>query len=126
MTRPLYIFDLDVLVCADDKPDKAVISAIDCLLKGGADIYIWSVRSTRLRAAINKWVVKYLSKGGVYLRVRGDCDHTPGKRLKKYWFDSMSDEKRKRFVAVFEKRNKFVAMWRDAGIACFQVAPGAF
>ena len=35
-------------------------------------------------------------------------------------------EVEKRIVATFDDRNRVVAMWRDAGIPCFQVAPGEF
>ena len=31
-----------------------------------------------------------------------------------------------RLIAVFEDRDRVVAMWRDAGVPCFQVAPGDF
>ncbi|WP_435575134.1 hypothetical protein [Burkholderia plantarii] len=33
---------------------------------------------------------------------------------------------RRRIVAVFDDRDSVVAMWRDAGVTCFQVAPGEF
>lgn len=35
-------------------------------------------------------------------------------------------EHRRRLVAVFDDRDKVVSMWRARGVACFQVAPGAF
>jgi hypothetical protein len=33
---------------------------------------------------------------------------------------------RMRLMCVFDDRDKVVKMWRDEGVACFQVAPGEF
>jgi hypothetical protein len=46
--------------------------------------------------------------------------------LKKQWLDSMLVDDRQRLVAVFDDRSSVVKMWRDAGVPCFQVAPGEF
>lgn len=39
---------------------------------------------------------------------------------------AMTEYDRRRLVAVFDDRDKVVSMWRARGVACFQVAPGAF
>lgn len=55
-----------------------------------------------------------------------NADHTPDDKLKKRWLDEMHWDDRSRIVAVFEDRARVVAMWRAAGIPCFQVADGDF
>ena len=50
----------------------------------------------------------------------------PDEELKSYWYLSLSEEDKKRLVAVFDDRTKLVKMWRSLGVACFQVAEGDF
>ena len=61
----------------------------------------------------------------VGLRMRGHTDYTPDDQLKRGWL------KQARAAGltpdlVFDDRDRVVAMWREEGIPCFQVAPGAF
>jgi hypothetical protein len=51
---------------------------------------------------------------------------TPDDVLKRQWFDAMLRDDRERLVATFDDRDRVVKMWRDAGVTCFQVAPGEF
>jgi hypothetical protein len=53
-------------------------------------------------------------------------DSRPDDVLKQEFLDRMLIVDRERLVAVFDDRDKVVAMWRRNGIACFQVAPGNF
>jgi hypothetical protein len=47
--------------------------------------------------------------------------------LKRNWYDNvLTAGERRRLVAVFDDRDKVVAMWRSMGVPCFQVAPGDF
>lgn len=50
----------------------------------------------------------------------------PDEKLKRLWLNEMSQADRSRLTAVFDDRDKVVAMWREAGVPCFQVAPGEF
>ena len=63
---------------------------------------------------------------GPMLRMRKQGDYTPDEVLKKQWFDELSTHDRMRLMCVFDDRDKVVKMWRDEGVACFQVAPGEF
>jgi hypothetical protein len=152
---PLYIFDLDgtlaliehrrpildsgesdrwdrfYAACVDDAPNWPVIDTMHGLLRAGADVRIWSGRSAVVMNETLAWLQKHVFADGldpdqVELCMRRTDDFTPDEQLKRAWLDSLSSFDRRRLVAVFDDRDKVVAMWRAAGVACFQVAPGAF
>ena len=58
--------------------------------------------------------------------MRTDGDYTPDDELKEFWLNKLNGGGFSRLVAVFDDRNKVVAMWRRHGVRCFQVAPGDF
>lgn len=152
--RPLYIFDLDGTLCdcerrkhhlaneADpdrwrkfyaacglDSPILAVLATMRRLAVF-ADIWFWSGRSDEVRDLTIRWLMDYTDMDridvGNALRMRAAADHRPDDVLKAEWLASMSPADRERLVAVFEDRARVVAMWRAAGIPCFQVAAGDF
>lgn len=150
--KPLYIFDLDgtlalnehrqhhledkkdpdrwrkfFAACSDDLPNMPVITTLHRLMLT-SEIWIWSGRSDEVRQETIRWIVGHtlLMSHDVKLWMREKGDHTPDEVLKGQWFDEMSPEDKRRLVAVFDDRDKVVAMWRSKGIACFQVAPGSF
>lgn len=152
--KPLYIFDLDGTLAltehrqhilrdkenpkrwqqffaasVNDYPHTAVITTMRSLAMF-ADIWVWSGRSSEVRKITEVWLCHetHFLDGEVAsaLRMRDLGDFTADEVLKKSWLDDMSAEDKRRLVAVFDDRDKVVKMWRDAGIACFQVAPGDF
>lgn len=154
--KPLYIFDLDgtlaltehrqhildnkddpqrwrrfYAACDRDEPNAPVISTME-RLRRFADIWIWSGRSSEVAAKTIEWLEQHTSFMrsdlliGETLTMRAEGDYTPDDVLKKQWLASMLVDDRRRLVAVFEDRDRMVAMWRAAGVPCFQVAPGAF
>ncbi len=146
---PLYIFDLDgtlaltehrqhildgnspakwrdfFAACVDDEPNHPVIHTLRALI-GRAEIWIWSGRSDEVRHQTEGWLDFHVMPNAPIPRMRAAGDFTPDEQLKKRWLDEMADDDRKRLVAVFDDRAKVVAMWRAAGVPCFQVAPGEF
>lgn len=148
MKPPLYIFDLDGTLalighrrhfveglkkdwpaffkaCVDDDPNRPVIDTLRLLWSSGAEIWVWSGRSDEVRAETVAWLRKCVGCPHL-LKMRAAGDHQPDDTLKAKWLDAMSAEDRKRLVAIFDDRDRVVAMWRSRGVACFQVAPGAF
>lgn len=91
---------------------------------------IWTGRSDEVEAITAEWLVNNTSlmthDVPSVIRMRQSSDHTPDDMLKKRWLDEMPWEDRLRIVATFEDRDRVVAMWRAAGIPCFQVAEGGF
>lgn len=118
--------------CVDDLPNWPVIATMMGLIRSGAEVQIWSGRSAVVMNETLAWLHKHVFGDGsvdpeeVGLTMRREGDHTPDEQLKASWYDGLSEYDRKRLVAVFDDRDKVVAMWRSKGVACFQVAPGSF
>lgn len=152
--RPLYIFDLDgtltdaahrqrildekwnpnrwrefYAACDRDSPIKAVIGTME-RLRCFADVWIFTGRSEEVRDMTVAWLAQFTSfmthELDTVMTMRAVGDHRPDDCLKAEWLANMTYEDRLRLVAVFEDRARVVAMWRAAGIPCFQVAPGDF
>lgn len=149
---PLYIFDLDGTLadithrrhlvegekkdwasfyrsCVHDKPNAAVIETLWRLGSTGAEIQIWSGRSDEVAQETAAWLDEHVWSIPALdrpCRMREAGDYTPDDVLKERWLTEMAPEDRARLVAVFDDRDKVVAMWRRNGVACFQVAPGDF
>ena len=155
MTRPLYIFDLDGTLaliehrkhwldsgrkdkwtrffddCDRDEPNHPVIRTMDALRATGADVWIFSGRSEEVRRKTVSWLQQHTSfetadLEGSLLTMRPRRDFTPDEMLKRAWYERLAAEDQHRLVAVFDDRDKVVAMWRSLGITCFQVAEGEF
>ena len=121
--------------CDKDEPNEPVIRVMESLRRF-ADVWIFSGRSDEVRAKTVDWLVKHTSFtsgdfDGTFgdldvLTMRQEGDYTADDVLKSQWLDSMFVEDRQRLVAVFDDRDRVVKMWRNAGVPCFQVAPGEF
>ena len=151
--RPLYIFDLDGTLadcehrkhliqgprpnwdlffayCTSDTPILTVITTMDTMLRTDVDVWIWSGRSENVRTETENWLYENtaMTHGEIHAntKMRPSGDTTPDEALKESWLNEMDQRDRQRLVAVFDDRNKVVAMWRKRGVTCFQVAPGDF
>lgn len=153
--KPLYIFDLDgtlaliehrrhmldekhdsnrwrrfYAACDKDQPNVPVIATMERLRHAGADVWIFSGRSAEVRDKTVAWLAEHTSfmtwDLDTALMMRADGDYTADDVLKRQWLDGMLDEDRRRLVATFDDRDRVVQMWREAGVTCFQVAPGEF
>lgn len=121
--------------CVDDAPNLPVIRVMESLRRF-ADVWIFSGRSDEVREQTVEWLLKHTSflssdfdiVSGTQdvLTMRSHGDYTPDDRLKKQWLDYMLECDKRRIIAVFDDRDRVVAMWRRAGIACLQVADGDF
>lgn len=153
--KPLYIFDLDgtlalikhrrhfverephhqdwgrfYAACVDDEPNRPVLKVLETL-RLTADVWVFSGRSDEVRAQTVAWLAKHTSfmthdLEGPLLTMRQAGDYTPDDVLKSQWLQAMLIDDRNRLVATFDDRDRVVKMWRDAGVTCFQVAPGEF
>lgn len=136
--------------CTRDAPNLPVINTMDNILRSGCEVQIFSGRSDEVLDETIQWLAEHTplipyevksltpARVGFYyrdrsfnnlqhtLRMRKAGDYTPDYVLKKKWLDEMSVAEFRRLVAVFDDRDPVVKMWRDAGVACFQVAPGDF
>ncbi len=116
--------------CADDKPIRDTIDAVDFMKRGmteclGSSVELWitSGRSDSVRGETVRW----LHQCGVphdRLIMRPHGDHTPDDILKRSWLNTIIPKDR--VLCVFDDRKRVVDMWREQGLTCYQVAPGEF
>ena len=122
--------------CDKDEPNWPVINTIRTLRKCGAEIWIWSGRSAAVEKKTLDWLMEHKVMDNRMhrwwkfnpdrFRMRPDGNYTPDVELKRQWLSEVETPEYRRIVAVFDDRNSVVKMWREQGIACFQVAEGDF
>ena len=110
-----------------DKPNWPVIEMAKTLKDAGHRIVIFSGRSKATKEITKEWlnqhgvpfsVLKMRPTGGGFKWMKDD-------KLKQIWLDDLFPNKDD-IICVFDDRDKVVNMWRENGLACFQVAPGDF
>lgn len=121
--------------CAGDTPHTHIITLLKALANDGHHIEIWTGRSERVRDKTIAWLAKQgiivdtPSRPALYdvaaLRMRSEGDFQPDFRLKYLWLVAAQARDEAPYI-VFEDRDQVVAMWREYGIPCCQVAPGKF
>jgi hypothetical protein len=120
--------------CIDDAPIESAIRTMRALQNGGAETWIWTGRSDEVKSQTVAWLKQhgaYPNRAGLLhapesLMMRRSGDHRPDFKLKYEWLSQLEPPEYQRLTAVFEDRASVVKMWRDAGVPCFQVAPGEF
>lgn len=124
--------------CNRDKPIPHTISLLKALRKSGAEIWIWTGRSDEVAGPTEEWLYNNgCLKTTMFLHwepfsppetlmMRRAGDHTPDHELKYGWLANLDPPERNRIAGVFEDRSSVVRMWCDAGVPCYQVAPGDF
>lgn len=125
---------------SDDAPNLPVIRTLQRLRAGGAEIWIWSGRSDECKAPTVEWLCKHGCLGNnpvgtlpwwpfgapERFRMRKAGDYRDDVVVKREWLSEIEPPEFNRLTAVFDDRARVVAMWREAGVPCFQVAPGEF
>lgn len=107
-----------------DKPNWPVIESFKALQRAGHIVGIFSGRDDISMLETKEWLKQYGIKPN-FLRMRKNGSFTPDDKLKKLWLDDLISDGHD-VMCVFDDRDKVVKMWRDNGIACFQVAEGPF
>lgn len=118
--------------CTADTANHPVITTLETLRKD-ADIWFFTGRSMEVRYETCMWLhvhtsfkMDQLATNPEWLTMRLEGDHTEDHMLKQQWLKDMGSADRHRLVAVYEDRSRVVNMWRNNGIACFQVGDGDF
>lgn len=124
--------------CGDDAPIHSVIGTLKGLYYSGHECWIWTGRSAEVAHQTCEWLAHHvgiwdyatladwLHDDSPRFLMRRIGDHRNDDVLKAEWFDQLPGPRRQRVAAVFEDRDRVVAMWRAKGLRCFQVAPGGF
>lgn len=107
--------------CGADLSHFPIIATLFALESAGHDIEIWSGRSDEVANETSQWLHDR-GLGSIPLKMRSAKDHQPDTALKLSWLDEAS----RKPDLIFDDRASVVAMWREQGIVCCQVAPGDF
>lgn len=107
--------------CDLDAPCYPTITVAFALWEMGHDVEIWSGRSDEVAAKTTLWLDNH-GLGHIKIRTRTAGDHRPDTVIKAEWIDLYG----RKPDLVFEDRASMVAMYRERGIVCAQVAPGNF
>jgi hypothetical protein len=110
--------------CPDDAPNMAVILMYHALRQLRYEMWIVSGRSDEVREQTLAWLDRWELKPHGLL-MRSAKNHEPDVKLKRKWLQAGTIP-RERVMWVFDDRASVVAMWREEGLTCFQVAPGDF
>lgn len=111
--------------CKDDSPIEHVIELLSVMRRSSEyDIWIVSGRSDECRKETEEWLKEHIGFYDV-LVMRKKGDYTDDSILKPSWLEDGTIPKA-RVLCVFDDRDRVVKAWRDAGVPCFQVAPGEF
>lgn len=106
-----------------DKPIHRAIELCSALKSVGYNIAILSGRGEETRVATEEWLAQHGVKYDK-LRMRPVQNYEPDDDLKRQWLHE--DFNKDQVLCVFDDRDKVVAMWRQEGLLCCQVAPGDF
>lgn len=118
-------YDAFHAACGSDLPCEPVIRALQAHYVAGHRVEIWTGRSDQVRKETELWLLDRDINCLLLKRMRPAGDHQPDVNLKRTWLK----EARKNGGGpdlVYDDRDCVVAMWREMGVPCFQVAPGPF
>lgn len=118
-------YDAFYAACAADLPNLPAFAALRAHVVAGHHVEIWSGRSDQVRDETLAWLREHGVPEWRLTHMRRAGDHRPDTVVKREWLQ----EARRTGGApdlVYDDRDVVVAMWREAGVPCFQVAPGPF
>lgn len=113
--------------CEHDAPIEHMRDLVHILAFLGGIVYV-SGRPERCRPATQAWLKKHkfnLALHDAKLYMRADGDYRADDIVKRELLERIRDDGYFPQMA-FDDRDRVVAMWREAGIPCAQVAPGNF
>lgn len=113
-------------LAALDTLNEPVAKVITALAQASYPIIYVSARNTSMRQVTEKWLQQYslwFEPCKLYLRKDGD---TRADTIVKRELLELIRAKGYHPILSFDDRNSVVAMWRDEGITCLQVAEGDF
>jgi predicted kinase len=108
----------------EDEPVEAVIDVVNAAVKSGHAIIVMSGRDGSCYDITNTWLIKHLGHN-FHLFMRAEGDNRKDDLVK---YELFNQDVRNKFHVkyVLDDRDQVVAMWRNLGLPCFQVAYGNF
>lgn len=117
---PEQNWDAFYAACDGDSPILAIVEVAKSMRATGHRIEFWTGRSDNCRVQTEVWLTRH-GLGSIPVRMRPGDSRMADHRLKRGYIDAYGKPD-----LVFEDRASVVAMWREEGIICAQVAPGDF
>lgn len=116
-------YDAFYAACGNDELCLPVFRSLWAHLGAGHRVEIWSGRSDQVRLETIMWFRRSGVPPELLTRMRRAGDYRPDVDVKREW---LNEARRKGGApdVVYDDRDCVVAMWREEGIPCFQVAPG--
>lgn len=108
-----------------DAVNDDVAKLVDTLVDAGYQIIVMTGRGAEHRQVTEDW----LAAQGIWydeLYTRAEGDSRPDYIVKHELFQTHVAPKQYSIRGVLDDRNSVVAMWRELGLTCFQVAEGDF
>lgn len=105
--------------CVHDVPNPPVVNALRAHVFAGDRVEVWSARSDIVRAQTEAWLWAQGIDPRRLVHMRAAGDNTPDTVLKRHWLNQLHETERP--DVVYDDRQRVVDMWREEGIACFQV-----
>lgn len=112
-------WDAFFAACEDDVPNWPVVNALHAHCIAGDRVEIWSARSDVVRDQTERWLNNIGISPALLTHMRAAGDNTPDVVLKRHWLYRIHPEEWP--SVVYDDRQRVVDMWRERGIACFQV-----
>ena len=107
-----------------DEPNEPVIAAFQAMKAAGFRVGIFSGRDDISRKETEAWLLENGIKVD-FLKMRRHGSFVSDHTLKKAWLNEIIAAGEE-VLCVYDDRDKVVKMWRENGVACFQVAEGDF
>jgi predicted kinase len=135
--RDAYLFDIDGTLAqmsdrgpfewhrvGEDTPFTDVLDVLSQLLERNEVVFM-SGRDEACRAATRAWITEHtgIEDFDLFMRPAGDMRKDSIVKHELFW---KHVEPSYRVRGVFDDRDQVVKMWREMGLRCYQVAPGAF
>lgn len=124
LDRATKDWDAFFAACIYDPPCEPVIAALRAHLLIHR-VEIWSGRSEAVRPQTEVWLASHGVPTACLQRMRSADDRRPDVVVKREWLREARANGGAPDV-VYDDRDVVVAMWREEGVPCFQVAPGPF
>ena len=111
--------------CADDPPIIPTLKTLVAHAGAGHRVEIWTGRDATEEAKTRRWLSRYLQVCGYLglasdIKMRMRLEEGSAVELKRRWLLALSPQARPRLA--YDDRADVAAMFREHGVACFQVA----
>jgi hypothetical protein len=108
----------------NDRVNEAVVRVVQALARDGLAVVLVTGRSEVSRRETELWLTMAADLHWDGLFMRADEDLRTDSVVKREMLSAIHQAYV--VVCVFDDRDQTVAMWREAGLSCFQVASGDF